>query len=379
MNENGSRKTKVLFVMRNLGKGGAEKVLSVLLNRLDRDRYEIACILYDAERVFDVPDDVKVYSLGIPGTRNFFKKSASSMRRIVRIKKIIEADSPDVVFSFINTVNVVSIIAVLLSGRSPKLVISERNTLSAHELGVDWIGKLLIKKMYPKAHRIIAVSEGVKQDLLQNFGLPQDKVSVIYNPVDVPGITSLSGEPVVEQEWFREGVPIILNVGSLSKKKGQKYLLEAFRIVNRSIPSRLVILGEGEEESELKRLAAVLGIEKDVAFLGFQANPYKFMAKSSVFVLSSLWEGLPNVILEAMACGVPVVSTDCPSGPNEIIRDGQNGLLVPVKNAERLGKAILRVLENRTLAMRISGNAYAGISRFSVSEIVDRYSEAILS
>jgi glycosyltransferase involved in cell wall biosynthesis len=374
-----SKKRKILFVIRNLGKGGAEKVMSILLEGLDRNKIEPSCVFYDSWHVYKIPGDVRVHSLGLPGTGRFFKKISRFLLRIIKIRRIIDTEKPDVVFSFLNGVNFATIIATLLSKSEVRLIVSERNTPSLHTLKRS--GRLtgyLIRKLYPKANKIVAVSEGVKRDLVTNFHLPAGNIHVIYNPVDAEKIARLAKEEITEHAWFKEGVPIVINVASLSEKKGQSDLLRAFRIVKEKFPVRLVILGEGGKEGELKELALKLGINEDVAFLGFQPNPYKFMARSSLFVLSSLWEGLPNVILEAMACGVPVVSTDCPSGPNEIIENEVNGLLVPVRNELKLAEVMLDLLENEHTRKKISLNASKRITKFSIPSIVGEYQRILV-
>ncbi len=239
--------------------------------------------------------------------------------------------------------------------------------------------KILIKLLYPKADKVVTVSEGVKKDLVVDFRVPEQNVEVIYNPLEIEKNQQLAQEKVTEHPWFTDNIPIIINAGRLSGEKGQKYLLEAFKIVRQQVNCRLVILGQGGKEQELKELVVDLGLVNDVAFLGFQKNPFKFIAKANVFVLSSLWEGFPVVLLEAMACGIPVISTDCPSGPNEIIQDRVNGILVPLKDAKRLAEAILTVLQDKALEMSIAEEALKGIEKYSVSRIAKEYAELFRS
>lgn len=373
------KKIKVIFILHNLGKGGAERVVSILLEHLDRNKIQPACILNDTRDNFIIPDDVKIYCLNIPGVDNFFKKTINSIRRIYKIKKIIKIEKPDVIFSFLNTVNLVAIFTRFLSKSRAKLLISERTTPS-----IELKGKLyrtirfLIKKFYPLADRIIVNSEGIKKDLVVNFGLPEGKIAVLYNPMDIEKIKMLAEEELKEHLWFGEGIPIIINVGSLNLPKAQEYLLRAFRIVREKVNCRLVILGEGIKKNELKQLAMDLGINNDVAFLGFQNNPFKFISRSSVFVLSSVYEGFPNVLIEAMACGTPVISTRCQSGPEDIITDSVNGLLVPIKDAEKIAEAILRSINNPDLSFAMASKAKETVLRFDVKNAIKNYEKLIV-
>ena len=166
---------------------------------------------------------------------------------------------------------------------------------------------------------------------------------------------------------------MILAAGRLHVSKDFPTLLRAFSLVRKEIPSRLVILGEGEKRKELEDLAQELGIRKDHDLPGFVENPYKYMKHATVFVLSSQWEGFGNVLVEAMACGCPVISTDCPSGPREILRDGEYGVLVPPKDSEKLAQGILRVLENQDLRRELSEKGKKRALDFTVDRAVEEY------
>jgi glycosyltransferase involved in cell wall biosynthesis len=373
-----NRKTKVIFIIPNLGKGGAERVLVNLLENLDRNKIEPFCIFYDSKHVYPIPEDVKNFNLNLPGTQNFFKKIYRNLLRVLKIAIIIRREKPDTIFSFMNKVNLAVIISKILSRDDAKLIISERNT-PYFQLS-DKMGslvKFLMKIFYFKADMIIAVSKGVKKDLVFNFNITEDKIKVIYNPLDIEKIQKLAKDNVTEHTWFLENIPMLINVASLTEKKGQQYLLSAFKILREKVRCRLVILGDGENENKLKKLAIDLGIEEDVAFLEFQMNPFKFMARASVFILSSLWEGFPNVIIEAMACGVPVISTDCHSGPNEIIDEGINGILVPPKDEKKLADAILAILRDKKLAEGFSLSGLKKIKDFSLNEIIMEYTHVL--
>lgn len=376
--------TKIIFVIPNLGKGGAEKVLAVLLENLDRKKVQASCIFYDSSHnKYKVPDDVEVYSLDLKVGGSLKNKLITYIKGILKIINIVNTKKPDMVFSFLNRTNLLMVSARLLSSNfrnKVKLTISERTTPSVELAGSSHrIVRFLIKALYPKADKIVAVSQGVRLDLIKNFNVPEEKIKVIYNPLACQKITELSNEDIEGYEWFHENKPIIINVGSLSDPKSQDILLKAFKLVRDKTESRLVFLGEGEKEEGLKRLSQELGINNDVAFLGFQDNPFKFISRSSVFVLSSRFEGFPNVLTEAMACGIPVISTRCRSGPDEIITNNVDGLLVPVGDDVKLADAILRVLGNRDLASSMAAAAKASVARFDMNNIVREYENLFIS
>ncbi|HEY9644103.1 MAG TPA: glycosyltransferase, partial [Coleofasciculaceae cyanobacterium] len=191
------------------------------------------------------------------------------------------------------------------------------------------------------------VSQGVADDLAQLLNVPLEKIKVIYNPIVTPDLLLKAREPI-HHPWFAPNqLPVILGAGRLMHQKGYPILIRAFAQVRQQYPCRLVIIGnETDYKLELKALAQSLGVAEDIDMPGFQSNPYAYMGNATIFVLSSLFEGLPSVLIEAMATGTPVVSTDCKSGPAEILDNGKYGQLVPVGDADKLAEAILATLAN---------------------------------
>jgi glycosyltransferase involved in cell wall biosynthesis len=365
---------KLMIVIHSLRGGGSERVLINLLKGLHRSEFSITLVLYEGVFDYPMPGDVKLRILNIATGRNIFKLTASFVLKILRLVGLMRKESPDVILSLISSTNATVTIARLLSGIRCRLIVSEHTHPSVN-LGNELYGnvtKRFIKRCYPRADRIVAVSEGIKQDLIHNFGVREAKIAMIYNPINIEEIEVLSTEDV-EHPWFREGIPVVISVGRLTKQKGYPYLLKAFSMVRRSLECRLVILGEGEDKENLVKTAIELGLKKDVEFMGFQQNPFKYMARSSFFVLSSLYEGFGNVIVEAMALGLPVISTDCPSGPSEIIEHRMNGLLVPVKDAEALARAILDIAGNNVLRNELSAGARLRARSFTLDKIVEKY------
>ena len=201
-----------------------------------------------------------------------------------------------------------------------------------------------MRLFYRGADRIVAVSKGVKDDLVKITGLDPDDIDVIANPVISSRIHELSKAPIMHP-WLSDGkLPIVVGAGRLTRQKDFPTLIKAFAKVIAIRPMRLIILGEGDDRPKLTALARNLGIEAHVSLPGFEANPYAFINRASLFVLSSIWEGSPNVLTEALALGIPAVATDCQSGPREVLQNGRYGPLVPIGDPDALAKAMLKVL-----------------------------------
>lgn len=245
--------------------------------------------------------------------------------------------------------NLLALWARRLSGAETRVVVSERAQLSQSiSMNRKWRWRHiapLVARTYSWADEIAAVSDGVADDLAAVTGLPRDSITTVYNPVVTPELAALAAE-AAPHPWLEEGgAPVIVAAGRLVPQKNFPLLLRAFARLRQQRPARLLIFGEGPKRSELEALAGSLGIGNDLAMPGFVANPYAAFARASLFVLSSDCEGLPNVLIEAMACGCPVVSTDCPSGPLEILQGGRWGELVPPNDSEALSAAMLRTLD----------------------------------
>jgi glycosyltransferase involved in cell wall biosynthesis len=256
-------------------------------------------------------------------------------------------------------------------------VISEHNVVSNSESNSslpDWLLQQLTKWTYPLSDQMIAVSEGVADDVSQSLDLRRKDFEVVYNPVIDPE-TFERTEQTVEHAWFSdETTPVVLGVGRLVEQKGFSTLIRAFAEVKERRAARLVILGEGEKRPILERQTKRLGVESDIWMPGFVSNPLKYMARASVFVLSSRWEGLGNVLIEAMACGTPVVSTDCPSGPSEILKEGEYGRLVPVGDPSALAAAIEEALDGK-----VPPAPRSGLDRFRRDTVTDQYLDILSS
>jgi glycosyltransferase involved in cell wall biosynthesis len=345
-------------------------VLVLLLRGLDRACWEPLAVTFEPGNDYESewPEGVPLLCLNKRGRLSF-------PRLAVQLALLIRRLRPSLVVSFLTYTNYLSALAGLLSGSRTPLLLSEHNTLT-HTLRVQRFSLLkraLVRALYPAASGVIAVSQEIRRDLARYCRLPADRRLVIYNPVDVERLRRQAAEEV-DHPWFgEEGVPVIAACGRLTPQKNYPLLLRALRLLRRRREVRLAVLGKGPERASLEALAAELGLAGSVAFLGFQANPFKYLARARALALSSSWEGLPMVLLEAMACGTAVVATRCPSGPEEVITDGVDGLLVPVGDEVALAAALDRLLGDDALRCRLAEAGRRRAEDFRLEKIVADY------
>ncbi|MDE2058359.1 MAG: glycosyltransferase [candidate division NC10 bacterium] len=304
-------------------------------------------------------------------------KSRWALASVAALASYLRHEQPDVVLSAANHVNDAALWARYLARARTRLAVRVSNHLSpsaVHTQSKKLFRPQLAGRFYPWADAIIAVSDGVADDVARVTSLPRERITTIYNPVVTPELQE-KARAALDHPWFAPGSPpVVLGVGRLATQKDFSTLLRAFGLVRAVRKARLIILGEGKERPELEALTRGLDIASDVALPGFTPNPFPYMARASLLVLSSAWEGLPGVLIEAMACGCPVVSTDCPSGPAEILDGGTYGPLVPVGDDTALAKAILSVLETPPDSERLRTQA----AQFSVDRATDRYLQVLL-
>jgi glycosyltransferase involved in cell wall biosynthesis len=318
--------------------GGAERVARNLCKGIVDRGYEVDLVLVEAtgELLNDVPDAVSVINLN----------ASRVLRSLHPLREYLSSREPDILYSMMTEPNVVAVLAHRLAMVDSRLILSEHNMLSRSSESVkDQFARVGAWTLYPLADDIVAVSEGVHDDLVANTRLDPADVSVIYNPVDIESIREQAAEPV-NHEWLTDdSLDLIISGGRHEPQKGFGTLLDALsRIDEQDV--RLVLFGTGPERESLRVHAEALGIDDRVSFPGFVENPFAYMASADVFVLSSEYEGFGLVLIEALACGCPVVSTDCESGPAEILKDGTYGPLVPVGDARALADAITATLED---------------------------------
>lgn len=330
----------IALFYRSIGGGGAEKVLVNLAHGFTELGLKTDLVLCDAggPHMWQVSPKVRVIDLKAPRMVEAFPKLVQYLRQ----------EKPSVLLSTLHFTSELAIWAKYVAGVSTRIVVSEQNTLS-REARFDSrlryrIAPICAKLFYPWANSVVAASRGVAKDLAQITSISINEIKVIYNPVITPELLHMAQEPL-EHPWFKPGEPpVILGAGRLQPQKDFPTLLRAFAQVKKVYPARLVILGWGPDLPQLQALASELGVDSDVDFAGHVKNPFNYMAQASVFALSSAWEGFGNVLAEALAVGTPVVSTNCESGPAEILDNGKYGWLSPVGDSDALANSILEVL-----------------------------------
>lgn len=332
---------KIALFTVSLEVGGAERVLVTLANRF-------AALGHTVEVVLMKPEG-ELRSELCPEARIVDLNTYRALRTVVPLARYLRRARPNALLSTLSQPNLVAILARRLARVPTRIVVREASTPTREfEQAVqskDRIVPALIARLYRRADAIVAVSHGVQRDLIRLTGLSESRIPCIYNPVITAQLRQLREEPL-QHPWFEAGAPpVVLAVGRLTAAKDYPTLLRAFAQARQSHPARLLILGEGELRAELWRLVEALRLTDAIAMPGYEPNPFAYMRRARVFVLSSQYEGLPNALIQAMACGCPVVSTDCPSGPREILDNGRYGALVPVGDVDALAQAILRGLE----------------------------------
>lgn len=326
----------------SLAGGGAERAITIVANGLAANGTKVTLVLGRSSGPYLdlVNSTVEIVDLG----------TDSMVRALPRLVRHLRTARPDALLAAMSHANVVAALAHRIARSQARLVLSERAHLgSVFEEYRDLrmrVTRVLMRLTYPWANQVITVSRGVAEDLPHHVPIAPDRIAVVYNPI-VDDVLRQQAEAAPSHPWLASrDIPVVLGAGRLIPAKDFPTLLRAFARVRRDRPVRLLILGEGESRSELCALAEALGVAEHVALPGFDPNPFAAMRAARLFVLSSRFEGLPGVLIQAMACGTRVVSTDCPSGPREVLEDGKWGTLVPVGDEGALARAMEAALDD---------------------------------
>lgn len=375
----GSEFMRVVFIINDLSGGGAEKALKLLSGYLESQGVDV--------RVLTLESGNDGYDLEPNITRRSLRTGSggAALGRILRlplqafqIARILREWDPDVCVSFLPRSNIAHVMTRWFGNRRTIVIteqISSRDNYPTNGFG-DQLMRALIRRFYPRADVVLPSSKGVMEGL-KEFGVSAEQMNVVYNPVSIREIQTSAEESAHGMGSY--DAPTIITVGRHAEQKDHETLLRAFALVRQRTDARLVLLGQGPLRSSLEALARDLGISDSVVFAGWQSNPFAWLAQADVFVLSSRFEGFGNVIVEAMACGLPIVSTECPSGPSEILCEGEAGLLVPVGDVRAMARAICSVIENGDERERLARESLRRAPDFDLSVVGPKYAELLYS
>lgn len=405
------RRTHVAFVINTLGGGGAERsTLNLARGLVDRG-HTVDLLTFADEVVFrrELSPQVRLFKVNLQrrswyGRRvrriKFFWRyrrkllqilkcrthsrprpaTAMGLFRMLRGERLedvhalveyIDQEKPDCILPSLARSKVSTLLARRFTEWNPIVIPIVRNVMMRRTKRTRHRYRVL----FPFADRFVAISKGVGESMVQHLNLPSSLITCIYNPIDIRSIESLSIDLPVHPWMMDGGTPVIVSVGRLVSAKDFPTLLKAVAELRTRIPVRLIILGEGPCREGLEKLVSELALQDSVLLPGWVDNPFSFMRRASAFVLSSKWEGLGNVLIEALACGCPCVSTNCPSGPSEILDEGRVGPLVPIGDSIALADAICSVVANPPDVEMLRAQA----AKFSFQESIDNFERLILT
>ena len=361
---------RVAILVPSLACGGTERVVINLLKGLVKHDVELELVLGRAEGEFlnDIPAGVKVVDLHTDA--GFIIREKATLKTIYSLVRYLRSEKPDVIVSNWYSLNVLTAITRKLARSRAYLILVEHNPTFSRDYEPGRLLSGLMRWFYPRVDAVVAASKGLAQDFEANLRMKPGSIKVIYNPVVDESLVLKAHSPL-DHPWFRPNQPpVILAVGRLHPQKNYPHLLQAFARLRKQRPARLLILGDGQEvRGQLEALVEQLKIGADVSLPGLATNPYAYMSRAAVFVLSSSWEGLAIVVVEAMYCGCQVVSADCQYGPREILAGGKYGTLVPVDDVSALFEAMQQALDSPKNPDDLKHRA----EDFSIDKVVSEY------
>lgn len=389
---------KVGLLISTLNSGGAERVVSRLTKILAKD-YKIYLILFE-DTYMNYEYEGELVNLDIKSSKSSIRQILLPFLRTIKMRKIKKKLKLDIVISFLESPNIVNILS---KTKNCKTIVSVRN-YSKKEQKQNIKTKILgnsIKFLYNRADKIIAVSKLIKKSLIEEYKIKENKIEVIYNPYNLEEINELSGEKIEEDyEKFITSGKVFISVGRQMHQKGFWHLIKAFKIVNeKHIDAKLIIVGKDYQNGKLEKMIEKMNLKESILLTGYNSNPFKFIKKSYAYVLTSIFEGFPNALVEAMCCGIPVISSDCKSGPREILDESANinkktfdieysnyGILVPEMNEnenwdvtifenseKKLAEAMIEILENKEIYLNYKKQAIIRSKKFSNEKCKEKY------
>jgi len=386
-----ARPVKVLLMLSSLHGGGAERVAVHLLNQLDPTRFDVRMGLLrkagpylehieDQDRVMVAPDGEAHFNYDGPNSAQYApgKLIGSAVRAPLAFRKMVRETRPDVAMSFLKGTNLLAWLALMGMGKErPRWIAREGNNVLAvieEEAPNPFVKRVslgLTRKAYSRADAVLANSTDMAQGLVGDLGLDPAKMRMINNPIDLAAIAAAKDEPIPGAP----NRPYVLCAGRLEYQKAHEVLIRSFAASGIWRTHALVILGKGSRLNQLHRLAAQLGVGEYVRFIGFVANPYAWMARADLFVLPSRWEGFPTVAAEALACGAPLLLSDCSFGPRDVIEPGVSGELVPVDDEIALSAAMAQLIADPERRARMRTAGLRRVRRFAIETMVSHYAD----
>ena len=366
---------RICFVLPSLNGGGAERAAVQILNRLDPERWDRSLFLFAREGPYlaDVDPSIPIHDAA----------TSSRIGRWRALRNYVADERPDVVMAFLSFFSALTAVRAALT--RAKVVFNLQTPMSAFLTDADYHWRRRWHKAafatvtrvgYGAADLIIATSHGVARDLTAAFGIDPDCIRVLSNPVDLDRVRTAIAEPIETGILPPGDAPLIVAAGRLAEAKNYPLMIEAFAMLRQRMPARLCILGQGELESELRQLIFARGLSGAVSLAGFQANPWNYIAQADVFLLTSRYEGFGNVLIEAMACGVPVIAT-ASAGTRDIVQHGSDGLLIEAHTAAAVADVLHKLLSDRAQLERLRAGASRATEKFGLSSTVARYDAAL--
>ena len=381
---------KISIFINSIAGGGAERVVSLLLNELKTDM-DIYLVLLNKKIEYDIPDGQKIFCFNQPEKENGIIKIIKLPYLALRYKHFCTKNKIETSLSFLKRANYINCLSRIY-GSDSKIIISERTYLSNYLKFIgksgEISGRYLTKWLYPKAKLIITNSSLIKTDLQKNFNI-HTKFQLIHNPINLTAIQH-AGNENGNSSLFTTFT--FISVGGFRREKNYELLIDAFYRI-KDLDCKLILIGRGDQENKLKHKVKYLELENRVIFPGFDNNPYKYLSKANCFVLSSNFEGFPNSIQEALACNLPVISTDCQSGPREILAPETDinkilendieisgyGILVPVNNAYQLARAMRLIYNDTKLQKDLRKKAFERANDFDIAKIGEQFKKTVFA